>query len=191
MTLISFLTQFSYLAIFSLIFIECGIPFGFFFPGDSLLVTAGILTYKGVFNFYLLIAVGLIAAISGNLLGYYLGRKWGRPFFERKSSFVFNPKNLKKTEDFYQKYGDETIILARFIPVVRTFAPILAGIAKMNYLKFIFYTLISALLWICLLVSVGYFLIQWVPQIGNYLTALIVIIIFISALPLIFKLIKK
>jgi len=191
MNLISFLTQFSYFAILGLIFTECGIPIGFFFPGDSLLITSGILAHKGFFNLYILMAVGLIAALLGNLLGYYTGKKWGRPFFEKRSNFVFNPKNLQKTEEFYCRYGDEAVLLARFIPVLRTFVPILAGIAQMNYSKFIFYTITGAFLWIGLLTSAGYFLVQLVPRIEQYLSWLILVIIFVSALPLIIKIIKK
>jgi len=191
MSLVSILTQFTYFAVTLLIFTESGIPFGFFFPGDSLLLTAGILADKGIFNIYILMVSCIIAAILGNMAGYYLGKKWGRGLFERKSNFVFNPRNLKKTEDFYNKYGDRAILLARFIPIIRTFTPILAGIANMRYSKFLLFTIVSAIAWVGILVSAGYFLITLVPNIDQYITLIVIGIIVLSVLPIAYKMIKK
>jgi len=191
MNIFDFLINFGYLGIFAIVFTESGIPFGFFFPGDSLLITAGILVNRGIFNFYLLMGLCILAAILGNIVGYYLGKKWGRGLFEKKNNFVFNPKNLKRTEDFYNKYGDRAILLARFIPVIRTFTPIFAGIANMKYSKFLLYTIVSAFVWAGGLISAGYFLVQLIPNIDQYILLVVGIIIVLSVAPLIFKIFRK
>lgn len=144
----------------AIIFAESGLLIGFFLPGDSLLFTAGFLVQIGVlpFNIHLLVLILFIAAVLGDSVGYTFGRRVGRKLFERPNSRLFKQGHLEKAEAFYEKYGGKTIIMARFIPVVRTFAPIVAGTAQMNYKTFISYNLVGGLLWAAGITYLGYFL---------------------------------
>ena len=137
----------AYIIVFVIIFAESGLLIGFFLPGDSLLFTAGFLSSQGVFNIYILVLLFFIAAVFGDSAGYAFGRKFGKRLFERKNSLLFHKENLLKTRRFYDTHGKKTIILARFLPVVRTFAPIVAGIADMHYPTFLLYNVIGGLLW--------------------------------------------
>jgi len=196
MNFIQIIINFGYFAIALVIFLESGVPFGFIFPGDSLLLTVGILSQRQIFNPYFLFLICCLAAIGGNLIGYFIGKKWGRGLFEKKNNFFFNPRNLKKAEDFYQKYGQSAILIARFIPVIRTFTPIFAGISKMNYKKFLGFTFLGAILWTTIFIAGGYFLGNILPQNEKYLLIIVctVILLFFSPvilLPVIIKLFKK
>lgn len=144
----------------AIVFAESGLLIGFFLPGDSLLFTAGFLVQIGVlpFNIHLLVFILFVAAVLGDSVGYTFGRRVGRKLFDRPNSRLFKQDHLEKAEAFYEKYGGKTIIMARFIPVVRTFAPIVAGTAKMHYKTFLSYNIVGGLLWAAGVTYLGYFL---------------------------------
>ncbi|TAK27054.1 MAG: DedA family protein [Chloroflexota bacterium] len=172
-----------YLGLFAIVFAESGLFFGFFLPGDSLLFTAGFLASQGMLNLGLLIALFVVAAITGDAVGYTFGRRVGRRFFERKDSRWFKDKHLQAAEAFYEKHGGKTVVIARFIPVVRTFAPIVAGMANMRYRRFAVYNIAGGALWGGGVTLAGYLLGSVVPDVDRYLLPIILAIIVISALP--------
>lgn len=171
------------LGIFGIVFAESGLFFGFFLPGDSLLFVAGLLASQGAISLALLVCGVFIAAVLGDSFGYSFGYKVGRKFFEKEDSIIFKKRYLLQTESFFSKYGPKAIILARFIPIVRTFTPILAGVGKMKYGLFIKYNIIGGLGWTLILVMSGYFLGRLIPNIDKYLLPIVLLIIFISFAP--------
>ncbi len=180
--------QAGYLGLFGIVFAESGLLFGFFLPGDSLLFTAGFLasqTFGGVqiFNVWVLIAVCWVAAVTGDQTGYYIGKKAGRKLFQKENSWLFHKDHLIKAEKFYEQHGGKTIILARFMPVVRTFAPVVAGAANMNYGTFVFYNVIGGTVWVFSMILGGYFLGQLIPDVDKYLLPIIGLIIISSVAP--------
>jgi len=165
------------------IFAESGLFFGFFLPGDSLLFTAGLIASQGTINIYALLALSFLCAILGDAVGFWFGKKVGPALFKREKSFFFRPEHLEKTKIFYEKYGKKTIILARFLPIIRTFAPILAGIGQMQYRTFFTYNVIGGLLWTQGMVLLGYILGNLIPNIEKYITPIVLLIIVVSFLP--------
>jgi membrane-associated protein len=180
-----------YLAFFITIFAESGFLLGFFLPGDSLLFTAGILAANGIFNIYILIAGAIICAIAGDSFGYYFGKKAGDKLFSRPNSRFFKREYVEKTEAFYQKHGTKTIILARFVPIVRTFAPIMAGVGSMKYRIFLTYNVIGGVLWAGGILWVSYYLGTKIPNIEHYLEYIIIGIILVSVLPIAFEILRS
>lgn len=172
-----------YLGVAGIVFAESGLFFGFFLPGDSLLFTAGLLASQGYFSIWILTPLCFIAAIAGDSVGYWFGRKVGPAIFKREDSLLFHKKHLERTHDAYQKYGAKIIVLARFMPIVRTFAPILAGVGNMHYKTFIRYNVIGAVLWAIGLTVLGYFLGALVPGIDQYLLPIIIGIVLVSFIP--------
>lgn len=168
-----------------IIFAESGLLIGFFLPGDSLLFTAGFLVHQNIlmFNIHILVLVLFLAAALGDSVGYAFGKRVGRRLFRRKDSLFFHKENLRRAEDFYEKHGAKTIVLARFVPVVRTFAPIIAGISSMRYSTFLTYNLIGALLWAVGLTYLGYFAGDVIERAGINIEYVILGIIFLSILP--------
>lgn len=167
-----------------IIFAETGLFFGFFFPGDSLLFAAGILASQGIFAVEMLLILTTVAAIVGDSVGYWFGHRVGRRLFQKEDSLFFKRRYLEKTEAFYAKYGPKTIILARFVPIVRTFAPILAGTAQMQYRKFFFYNVFGGIVWTSVNILAGYFLGAAVPGIEKHLPWIIAVIIVLSLVPI-------
>jgi membrane-associated protein len=157
-TLLALLGNYVYLGLFFIIFAETGLAVGFFLPGDSLLVVAGLFAAAGKLNLWLMLVLLFIAAVTGDAVGYYSGKKVGHAIFNRPKSRFFNPKHLKKAHEFYEKHGGKTIILARFVPIVRTFAPIVAGAADMRYRDFVFFNVLGGFLWVTSMLFAGYFL---------------------------------
>lgn len=178
------------IGIILIIFAETGLFFGFFLPGDSLLFTAGILASQGFLDIRFLIIGCIIAAILGDSIGYWSGKKYGRRLFNRDSGFFFKKQRLIDAELFYEKHGKYTIIIARFVPIIRTFAPIVAGIGKMKYSTFISYNIIGGIVWIVGLLLLGYFLGGLIPDPDKYIIPIALTIIVISFLPIIWKIIK-
>jgi membrane-associated protein len=176
-----------YLGVWAIIFAESGLLIGFFLPGDSLLFVAGFIasTPNSPFNIIVLILGCWIAAVAGDNVGYSTGYRFGRKLFRRKESWFFHKENLVKAQDFYAKHGKKTIILARFLPIVRTFAPIVAGIGSMEYRVFFIYNVVGGTLWAVGLTLLGYFLGRWIPSdvMEKYLIFIIVLIIITSLLP--------
>lgn len=173
------------LGVAAIVFAESGLLIGFFLPGDSLLFTAGFLVHQDIikFDIHLLVFILFIAAALGDSVGYTFGRRAGRRLFKRKESIVFRQENLQRAEDFYEKHGAKTIIIARFVPVVRTFAPIVAGMSKMHYRTFLTYNLIGALLWAVGLTYLGYFAGRFITEAGINIEYVIFGIIFLSIAP--------
>src|SRR3989344_2430077 len=167
--ILSLITTFGLLGIFFMVFAESGLFFGFFFPGDSLLFSAGLLAAGGYFNIFYLYFGVFLSAVLGDSVGYCSGKKFGPRIFSRRDSIFFSQKNLEKTQNFYAKYGKKTIVLARFVPIVRTFAPILAGAGSMRYRDFIFYNILGGFIWTTAMVLGGYFLGSYIPHLDRYL----------------------
>lgn len=179
------------IGLFLIVFSESGLLIGFFLPGDSLLFTAGFLASQGYFNITFLVLIAFAGAVLGDSVGYSFGRNVGPKIFNRKDSFLFKKENLIKAQDFYKKHGGKTIILARFTPIVRTFAPIVAGAGEMKYRDFIFYNIAGGALWTMSMCLGGYFLGSLIPNVDKYMLPIIAIIIFVSLLPTFFELIKS
>lgn len=179
----------TYVILFLVIFAETGLVVVPFLPGDSLLFIVGAFAAVGHFNIILVYIVLLAAAILGDTANYWLGHKLGAKVFKDENSKIFNKKYLKKTEEFYEKYGGKTIIIARFVPIVRTFAPFVAGIGSMKYGTFISYNVIGGFVWVTSLVFAGYFFGNLAIVKENFEVA-IYIIIFVSLLPMIYEVVK-
>jgi membrane-associated protein len=178
--------------LFVIIFAESGLLIGFFLPGDSLLFAAGVLASQGVFSLPVLIVGCFLCAVVGDSVGYMFGRRVGRRLFEREDSRFFHKKNLMRAQSFYEEHGTKTIVLARFIPVVRTFAPIVAGIGDMHYRTFVTFNLVGGLIWAVGVLLAGYFLGSHIPpdQIDKYLLPIIFLIILISVAPAVYHILK-
>ncbi|EKD91356.1 MAG: hypothetical protein ACD_30C00018G0004 [uncultured bacterium] len=179
-----------YIGVFSIVFLESGMLIGFFFPGDSLLFTAGFLASQGIFNISYLILGCFLGAVTGDSVGYFIGHRYGRKLFEKENSFFFRKDHLVKTEAFYEKHGGKTIILARFMPVIRAFAPVVAGIGSMNYPTFLFYNLFGGLLWAIGITLAGYYLGSLIPDVDKYLLPIVGLIILLSITPAIIHVLK-
>ncbi|MFH0971995.1 MAG: VTT domain-containing protein [Candidatus Micrarchaeota archaeon] len=179
-----------YAALVFIVFAETGLMIGFFLPGDSLLVTAGLFAATGVLDIWTLLFLLIPAAIIGDAVNYYIGKKLGTALYERKDSRFFRKAHLLKAKAFYDKHGGKTIVLARFVPVVRTFAPTVAGVSGMSYPAFAMYNILGAILWVGSMTGIGYFLGNTVPDIEKNIIFVIAIVIFLSFLPAIYELWK-
>ena len=174
---------FGYLGVFAAVFAESGLLIGFFLPGDNLLFTAGFLASQG-YGSIVVLAVGCFAAaVVGDSVGYAFGKKIGPRIFTRQKSFLFRPEYVARARAFYGAHGGKTIILARFMPAVRTFAPILAGVAGMQYRSFLFFNIAGGFLWAGGLTGLGYTLGSAIPNIGNYIIPIVLAITVISVIP--------
>lgn len=190
--LISLIQTVGYVGVFAIVFIESGLLVGFFFPGDSLLFTAGFLASKNFFDIYLLAIGSFIAAIAGDSVGYLIGHRWGRKLFTKDDSILFHKQHLVRAQNFYDKHGGKTIILARFMPVIRTFAPVVAGIGEMRYRTFLTFNFIGGFLWAIGITISGYFLGSLIPadKFEKYLIVIVVLIIVASVAPGVYHLLK-
>lgn len=188
--IVLFLKTVGYLGIFFVIFAESGLLIGFFFPGDSLLFTAGFLASQNFFDIIPLLSITLFGAIGGDSVGYAFGKAVGPKLFRREDSLLFHKDHLERTKKFYEKHGGKTLILARFLPIIRTFAPILAGIGAMNYATFIFYNITGGILWTLLLTLLGFYLGKMIPDIDAYLLPIVIGIIILSLIPSIIHVVK-
>ncbi len=180
-----------YFGLTLIIFAETGLLIGFFLPGDSLLVTAGLLGYKGYINPFVLGLLLTIAAIAGDSVGYTIGKTGGHRLFTREDSLLFNKKHLIKAHEFYERHGGKTIIIARFMPIIRTFAPVVAGMGSMQYRRFLAYNAIGGVLWVWSMLLTGYFLGRYVPGVADHIEIVIVIIVALSILPAIISRLKS
>ncbi len=188
-----------YLGLFLIVFAETGLAIGFFLPGDSLLVVAGLFAAAGKLNLAILMVSLFVAAVVGDAVGYYSGRKIGPAIFSRPKSRFFNPKHLKRAHEFYEKHGGKTIIIARFVPIVRTFAPIVAGAANMSYRQFVTYNVVGGFAWVVSMLLAGYFLGGLVEQLvrnvfgiegfklEEHIDKVVIVVVFLSILPIIYE----
>ena len=182
-----------YCILFAIIFAESGLFFGFFLPGDSLLLTAGLFAYKGVevdgeelkLSLFVLIPLLFVAAVLGDNVGYWFGRKVGPPLFRRPQSLLFRPKNLQAAKRFYDKHGGKTITIARFMPFIRTFVPIVAGAVGMEWRRFTFFNLFGGLLWVIGMTLAGYLLADAIPPdvLERYFLLIVFVVIIVSMMP--------
>jgi membrane-associated protein len=174
-----------YIGLTLIIFAETGLLVGFFLPGDSLLVTAGLLAADPAFglNVWLLGCILTVAAIVGDTVGYAVGKATGPRIFTREDSLLFNKAHLLRAQAFYEKHGGKTIIIARFMPIVRTFAPVVAGVGRMEYRAFLSYNVIGGVLWIWSMLLTGWVLARTVPGVAKHVEKIILLVVFLSVLP--------
>src|SRR3954451_1730855 len=154
--------------LFAIVFAETGLLFGFFLPGDSLLFTAGFLASQDYLNIWLLVVICFAAAVLGDAVGYIIGHRWGRKLFTKEESRLFKPKYLRQAETFFEKHGGKAIILARFMPIVRTFIPVIAGVSAMPYRRFFTYNIVGGFVWAVGVTVAGYFLGSTIPGVDKY-----------------------
>lgn len=190
---IHFIASFGVLAILFVVFAESGLLFGFIFPGDSLLFTAGYMVQQHILpiNIHIFALLLIFAAIAGDSVGYTFGRRVGRKLFERKNSRFFKKKYLLQAEKFYQKHGSLTVVLARFVPIVRTFAPIVAGASSMHYRTFVMFNIIGGVLWASIFTYLGFFAGKALTEAGVNIEIAALIIIFLSISPMIIHALKQ
>lgn len=172
-----------YVGLTLIIFAETGLLIGFFLPGDSLLVTAGLLGSQGYIDAFLLGLLLTIAAIVGDTLGYAIGKSTGPRLFTREDSLLFNRKHLIRAHEFYERHGGKTIIIARFMPIIRTFAPVVAGMGEMQYSRFLAYNAVGGVAWVWSMLLMGYFLGRYVPGIARHIELVILVVVALSILP--------
>jgi membrane-associated protein len=184
-----------YGVLIAVVFAETGLAMGFFLPGDSLLVVAGIFAARGDLNVFVLLSTLFVAAVVGDAVGYWSGAKLGPKLFSRPKSLLFRPSHLEKAHSFYEKYGGKTIIIARFVPIVRTFAPIVAGAAKMPYRQFVVYNVVGGLLWVCSMILAGYFLGNMLERMGirldQHIEKVVIVVVLLSLLPMLIEYLKS
>jgi len=174
-----------------IVFVETGLFVGFFLPGDSLLVTAGVFAAMGHISLAWLLVTASLCAVVGDQVGYWIGRRAGQALYRRDDSFFFRKRHLKRAHDFYEKYGGKTIVLARFVPIVRTFAPAVAGAAEMNYRRFVTYNVVGGILWVWTMLLTGFSLSVAIPNIDRHIHLVIAAVIFLSILPAVVELIRN
>lgn len=201
-TLLNWLGVYVYFGLIFIIFAETGLAIGFFLPGDSLLVVAGLFAAAGKLNIWIMLVTLFIAAVVGDAVGYYSGRKIGPAIFSRPKSRFFNPEHLKKAHAFYEKHGGKTIIIARFVPIVRTFAPIVAGAAKMTYRDFFVFNVVGGFFWVTSMLLAGYYLggvVEIIVQnwfgvanfkLEDHIDKVVIVVVFLSILPMIYEYMK-
>lgn len=189
--LIALIKTFGYLGIFAIVFAESGLFFGFFLPGDSLLFTAGLIASQGFLNLWVLVPLIILAAILGDNVGYWFGAKIGPKIFTKEDSVFFNKRHIERTHNFYLKYGSRAIVFARFIPIVRTFTPILAGVGTMPYRTFLRFNILGGVLWGAGVTLISYFLGTLIPDIERFLLPIVMGIITVSFFPVIIELIRN
>lgn len=179
------------LLVCTIVFVETGFFVGFFLPGDSLLVTAGVFAAAGQLRLRWLLPLGAVCAIVGDQIGYWIGRTAGHALYRREDSLFFRRSHLQRAHDFYEKYGGKTVILARFIPIVRTFCPPVAGAAEMAYPRYLVYDIFGGMFWVGSMLLVGYFLGRSVPNINQRIHYVILVVVFLSILPGIVSVIRS
>lgn len=172
-------------------FAEVGLFLGFFLPGDTLLLTAGVFASQGKLSLTAICIVGALAAIAGDSTAYLIGRKLGRRVFKKEGSVFFDPKHVNKAEQFYEKYGSRAVLIAHYMPVVRTFTPLLGGVAKMPYGRFLSFDAIGDTSWAIALSLIGYYLGKTIPNIDNYILIAVALVIIGSITPTIIHLIRR
>jgi membrane-associated protein len=173
------------------VYAETGLFVGFFLPGDSLLVTAGVFAAAGLVDLPALLLFATICAVAGDQTGFWIGRALGQRLYKKEDSFFFRRSHLMKAHVFYEKHGPKTIVLARFIPIIRTFAPAVAGAAEMNYRKFVTYNVLGGVLWVEGVVLAGYFLGRSIPNIGKHIHLVIAAVIFLSLIPIFIEILRS
>ena len=189
--LVSLIETVGYIGLFLIVFAESGLFFGFFLPGDSLLLTAGLLASRGQLDVTILLIALPIAAILGDSVGYWFGKRAGPRIFTRENSLLFRRRNLLAAKAFFERHGGKAIVLARFMPFIRTFAPIVAGAAEMKYSRFLLFNVVGGLIWGAGVTAAGYYLGQTIPGLDRYFLAIVAVVILVSALPAMLHMLKE
>jgi membrane-associated protein len=193
--MLAFLGSGVYLGLWFVVFAETGLAVGFFLPGDSLLVVAGLFAAAGKLQVALVMLAFFLGSVIGDSTGYWTGRVMGKTLFNRESSYIFKPSRVEKAKHFFEKYGAKTVVLARFVPIVRTFAPLVIGAAEMPYAKFLTFSLIGGALWISSMVLAGYFLGGVIEtalgiKLEDHIEKVVIVVVFLSLLPPIIEFIR-
>ncbi len=186
----SLIEAFGTIGLFLIVFAESGLLFGFFLPGDSLLFTAGLLASQGFSNIFVILVGCFVAAVAGDQVGFLIGRRAGPALFRRPESRFFHQKNVARAQAYFSEHGPRTIVLARFVPIVRTFAPMVAGVGQMQYRKFVTYNVVGGFLWAVGITSLGYALGESIHDIDRYLLPIILVIGAVSFFPVIREVLK-
>jgi membrane-associated protein len=180
-----------YAILVAIVFTETGLLVGCFLPGDSLLITAGLVAATGRFDMVLLNVLVSLAAIAGDSVGYTIGAKAGPKLFSRPKSRLFNPRHVERTREFYARHGSKTIVIARFVPIIRTFAPVVAGVGNMEYRRFLTYNVAGGIGWSVSMTGAGYILGRAVPNISSYIHVVVVVVIVLSVVPIAIEVMRE
>ena len=175
----------------AIVFVETGLFVGFFLPGDSLLVTAGIFAAAGHLDIRLLLSLGFLCAFGGDQLGYWIGRQAGQALYKREDSFLFKKRHLERAHEFYERYGGKTVVIARFVPIIRTFVSPVAGAARMEYRQFVIYNALGGFLWVWGMLLLGYFLGAVIPNVDRHIHIVVAIVVVLSLLPAVIETIRE
>jgi membrane-associated protein len=173
-----------YAVLVAIVFTETGLLVGFFLPGDSLLITAGLVAAAGGLNIWWINALLIVAAVTGDSVGYAIGYRIGPRLFTRPKSLLFNPRHVERTREFYARHGAKTIVIARFVPIIRTFAPVVAGVGQMAYRRFVFYNVAGGVGWVTSMTWAGYLLGRMIPNVSRYIHVVVGIVIVLSVIPI-------
>jgi membrane-associated protein len=180
-----------YVILVAIVFTETGLLVGFFLPGDSLLITAGLVAATGALDIWWLNVLLIVAAVVGDSVGYAIGFRAGPRLFTREQSLLFRPSHVERTRQFYERHGAKTIVIARFVPIVRTFAPVVAGVGQMEYRRFLLYNVAGGVGWVTSMTWAGYLLGQTIPNIGDHIHVVVAIVIVLSLIPIAVELYKE
>lgn len=180
-----------YVVLTAIVFTETGLLVGFFLPGDSLLITAGLVAATGALNIWWLSLLLCAAAIVGDSVGYAIGRRLGPALFTREKSRLFNPNHIERTRRFYERHGAKTIVIARFVPIVRTFAPVVAGVGRMDYHRFLTYNVVGGVGWVVSMTWAGYLLGRTIPNIDRHIHIVVIIVIVLSLIPIAVEVLRE
>jgi membrane-associated protein len=180
-----------YVVLVAIVFVETGLLVGFFLPGDSLLITAGLVAATGALNIWWLNFLLVVAAVVGDSVGYTIGWRAGPRLFTKPKSLLFNPHHIERTRAFYARHGAKTIVIARFVPIVRTFAPVVAGVGQMEYRRFVFYNVAGGVGWVTSMTWAGYLLGQTVPNINDRIHVVVIVVILLSLVPIVVELVRE
>src|SRR5207245_8053177 len=172
-------------------FIETGRLVGFFLPADSLLITAGVVAAAGGLNIWWINILLIVAAVTGDSVGYAIGVRIGPRLFTREKSRLFNPRHVERTRQFYARHGAKTIVIARFVPIIRTFAPVVAGVGQMRYRRFLFYNVVGGVGWVVSMTGAGYLLGRAVPNIADYIHIVVIVVIVVSMIPIVVEILRE
>jgi membrane-associated protein len=175
----------------AIVFTETGLLVGFFLPGDSLLITAGLVAATGTLNIWWINGLLAVAAIAGDSVGYAIGWRAGPRLFTRPQSLLFNPRHIERTRAFYARHGAKTIVIARFVPIIRTFAPVVAGVGQMEYRRFLLYNVVGGVGWVTSMTWAGYLLGQAVPNISDHIHIVVGVVIVLSVIPIVVEVVRE
>lgn len=180
-----------YVLLFGIVFTETGLLVGFFLPGDSLLITAGVVAAAGGLNIWWINVLLIVAAVTGDSVGYAIGARLGPRLFTRPKSLLFNPRHIERTRAFYARHGAKTIVIARFVPIIRTFAPVVAGVGQMEYHRFLFYNVAGGVGWVTSMTWAGYGLGRVIPNIADYSIFVSIVVIVLSIIPIFVEIVRE